>query len=103
VSLSSFHFWPDPLAALRELHRVLRPHGRLVLTDWCDDFFSCRVCNLYLKWRDPAHRRIYGRNACEQMLNASGFQIHSVDRYKISWLWGLMTAIAEKVTPRRIE
>lgn len=31
VSLNSLYFWPDPHAAMRELARVLRPGGRLVL------------------------------------------------------------------------
>ena len=95
VSLSSFHFWADPAAALVELRRVLRPGGRLVLTDWCDDFFACRVCDLYLRWRDPAHRRIFGQDACREMPEASGFRSIRIERYKISWLWGLMTAVAE--------
>ena len=31
VSLNSLYFWPEPEAAMRELARVLRPGGRLVL------------------------------------------------------------------------
>ncbi len=30
-----FQFFPDRLAAARELHRVLRPQGRVYLSTWC--------------------------------------------------------------------
>lgn len=38
--MSSFHYWPDPARALREIARVLRSSGRVVLTDWCNDFVA---------------------------------------------------------------
>lgn len=94
VSSSSFHYWPDPDAGLAEIARVLRPGGRLVVTDWCDDYLACKACDLVLRAVDPAHRRAYGSEACAAFLMRAGFTGAAVERYKINWLWGLMTAQA---------
>lgn len=99
VSCSSLHFWPDPSAALAEAGRVLRPGGRLVLTDWCDDYLLCRLFDRLLRLWDPAHRRAYGSGECRRLLQAAGFEALSVERYKIGWLWGMMTAVAIRSPP----
>jgi ubiquinone/menaquinone biosynthesis C-methylase UbiE len=94
LSVSSFHFWPAPKDALAELRRVLRPGGRLAITDWCDEYLACRICDRILRLVNPAHQRIYGRSECAALLAGAGFQVSSLERYRISWLWGLMTAMA---------
>ncbi|SRR5712691_3549492 len=94
ITSSSFHFWPDPHHALMEIRRVLRKNGQLVITDWCDDFVACRLCDAFLRWRDVSHQKIFSQTECTALLKESGFQVFRIDRYKISWLWGLMTAVA---------
>ncbi|MBI4641104.1 MAG: class I SAM-dependent methyltransferase [Candidatus Tectomicrobia bacterium] len=96
VSTSSFHYWLQPTAGLSEIARVLRPGGRLVITDWCDDYLACRLCDLVLRLVDPAHHRSYGLKECEQWLEACGYKVSAIERYKINWLWGMMTATAFK-------
>lgn len=95
ITSSSFHFWPHPKRGLFEIRRVLRWHGRLILTDWCDDFMACRMCNAFLRMRSLSHPRIFSRSECAALLEESGFKVLRIEGYKVSWLWGLMTAVAE--------
>ena len=94
ITTSSFHFWRHPKLGLQEVRRVLNKSGRLVITDWCDDFVACRLCNAFLRIRDASHQRIFSKSECVAMLEESGFRVLQIDDYKISWLWGLMTAVA---------
>jgi ubiquinone/menaquinone biosynthesis C-methylase UbiE len=94
VSSSSFHYWSSPEAGLAEIRRVLRPNGRLVLTDWCDDYLACRVCDVVLRLIDRTHRRAYGTRSCDRMLRGAGFSEVQVARYRVSWIWGMMTGTA---------
>ena len=96
VSCNMFHFIRRPEVALAEMMRVLRPAGTVVITDWCHDFLSCKLSDFYLRWFDRSHFRTYGESQCRELLAAVHARHVQVDRYKVTWLWGMMTAIARK-------
>lgn len=92
VSSSSLHYWRHPETALAEIVRILKPNGRIVITDWCGDYLPCRVCDMYLRLVNRAHYRTFGTKKFARLLESAGFGNTRIDRYRISWLWGLMTA-----------
>src|SRR6266571_3337497 len=72
------------------------PGGRLVITDWCDDYLACHICDHVLRLFNRAYYRAYRERECRVLLEALGIGPVRTDRYKISWLWGLMTAVVQK-------
>jgi ubiquinone/menaquinone biosynthesis C-methylase UbiE len=91
VCANSFHCFRQPSRVLSEFRRLLCPGGWLVLTDWCDDYLACKVCNWVLQVVDRAHFRMYGMRQCRELLTHAGFHVDLARRFKIDWLWGLMT------------
>jgi len=96
TSCNMFHYIRQPVAALHEMSRVLRRGGELIITDWCDDYLACRVCDWYLRLFSPAHVKVYRERDCLRLFKEAGLARAHVNRYKISWLWGLMTAKVTK-------
>ena len=96
VTSSSFHYWPNPDGALKEINRVLRPDGVLVITDWCRNYATVRIASSFLSIFDPAHVRVYYDSELMQLAMENGFDHPVLDKYKINWFWGIMTLKAQK-------
>jgi ubiquinone/menaquinone biosynthesis C-methylase UbiE len=70
---NSFHHYPDPLQAVREMARVLAPNGRLVIGDACADLATARVADRLLRWFEPGHVRLYRSTELGSFLHRAGF------------------------------
>jgi ubiquinone/menaquinone biosynthesis C-methylase UbiE len=96
TSVSMFHYLRHPPVALREARRVLRPGGRIVITDWCHDYLSCRFLDLLLRLFNRAHFRTYGEQELERLMTEAGFEDIRLESYKIDAMWGMMTGTGRK-------
>ncbi|CAN5633681.1 class I SAM-dependent methyltransferase [soil metagenome] len=99
VSSSSLHHWARPSQVLTGIRKLLRPGGRLVLTDWADDFLPTRVLSLILRVTDRSHVRTFTSAELCAMLEQTGFDVQRIQLYRFGWKWGFTTISAKLNRP----
>lgn len=96
VSASSFHYFGEPLAALIEMQRVLKPNGKVVILDWCKDYLFCQILDIILKIFDPAHQQCYTQNEFHHFLTSANFVVSRATKVRLGIFWGVMVATGGK-------
>jgi protein-S-isoprenylcysteine O-methyltransferase Ste14/ubiquinone/menaquinone biosynthesis C-methylase UbiE len=96
ICASSFHYFRGPTDCLTRFRHCLAPGGTLVMLDWCDDYWMCKLCSLWLRLTDRAFYRIYTAQTCRSMLQAAGFAVVHEEQFRAGWPWGLMLFVCSK-------
>lgn len=92
VTVSAFHYFEQPLDTLKEIRRILKPQGKLIIMDWCRDYWLCQALDLFLKIFDPAHKICYTQKELSDLLTTSEFDVIEARKQKLGTLWGIMVA-----------
>jgi len=92
TAFEAYYFWPNLIDDLKEINRVLKPKGTLLLVNevYKDDQFAKRNN----KWVKLLNMQIHTPNEYKDFLGKAGYHIVKINHIpKINWI----TAIAEKV------
>jgi len=83
VTRLSIHHFSDPLVVLREVKRVLKSDGLLVIGDLIssDDPAERRLHNALEQLRDPTHIRMLPASELLAVVDAAGFRVTATDHW----------------------
>lgn len=96
VSSSALHYFHAPVIAFVEMARVLRPGGRVVITDWRRDYWASPIIRTSLNLRRRHCGRIFRPGELRTLFEDVGFVDIQVARYRINRFWGVMTGVGMK-------
>ncbi|HVO28072.1 MAG TPA: class I SAM-dependent methyltransferase [Candidatus Margulisiibacteriota bacterium] len=88
VSTISFHHWSRPVESLREIARVLRPGGRLLILDFCRDNPLITALDQVQGWLQPSHAGIASATEMRRYFSRARFRHVEITKPR----WFLMLA-----------
>ncbi|KAL7545919.1 hypothetical protein ACHAWF_015073, partial [Thalassiosira exigua] len=106
VTTSAFHFFSDREQSLKEMRRVLRQGGTLVIADWCADYWIVKLYHFFferLRWNWRFEKRYpspLSGAGMRGLVECAGFTEVKLERYRVRvfyiFFWGMQTIVAKK-------
>jgi SAM-dependent methyltransferase len=83
TSRLTFHHLEQPLAVLREMARVCRPDGQVVVVDVSPDASKTAAFDRMEKLRDPSHTHALSLEEMTALFEAAGLRNPGIDRWQM--------------------
>lgn len=85
VTRATLHHLPDPQLVVREMVRVVRPNGKLVLTDVVSskNTEEADLHNALEVLRDPTHVRMLAASEIQELFEAAGLQVTATSTWEM--------------------
>lgn len=71
----SFHHYPNPQQAIIEFYRVIKPNGRLLISDYWKPFPIRQIMNLFLPYSNDGDVKIYSQKEIMVFLETVHFDV----------------------------
>jgi ubiquinone/menaquinone biosynthesis C-methylase UbiE len=86
---NALHYLPDPITILRELGKLLKPGGQLIVEDYARRRFPFPwpVFERLIKRIDPQHIRAYTLDEAQHLCQQAGLLILTARYFPIDFLW----------------